>query len=112
MIAAPDSVFDGIARNVLDAFDRFHAANPHVFELFKQFARQKRGQGCERFGAKAVMERIRWELDVGTTDEQFKINNNYASCYARLLIQEDPTFAAFFQLRRSPGTVPLLQGTP
>jgi hypothetical protein len=80
------------------AFERFHAENPHVYELFKQFARQV--VGFDHYGMKSLFERVRWHLDVETRNEDgLKLNNNYTAYYARLLNRE-PGMAGFFRTRR------------
>ena len=47
------------------ACQRFHAAHPEVWELFVKLSRQKIREGFEHYGAKAVMERVRWETEAG-----------------------------------------------
>ena len=80
-------------------FNTYHQENPNVYKLFKQFAIQSKYNGRRHFGAKAIMERVRWEVSIETKDAEFKINNNYTSRYVRLLEKEDPSFIGFFQKR-------------
>jgi len=80
-------------------FIKYHADNPAIFEHFKRFALQLRGRGFRHFGAKAIMERIRWEVALQTGRDGFKINNNYTSRYARLLERKLPMFRGFFRKR-------------
>ena len=81
-------------------FAEYHAKNPQVFELFKKFSRQVRDAGHKHFGAKAIMERIRWEAALQTNDpDGFKVNNNFTSRYVRLLEKECPEFQGFFRKR-------------
>ena len=81
-------------------FWTYHKANPQVFNLFKHFANEARSKGYAQYSAKAIFERVRWEVSVNTNDpEKFKMNNNYTSRYARLLITSDPSFADFFRNR-------------
>ena len=81
-------------------FWEYHRSNPHVFELFKKYAQEIRDSGFRHYGSKSIFERVRWHLDVETLDpEGFKMNNNYSSRYARLLMFEDPTFEGFFRNR-------------
>jgi hypothetical protein len=60
------------------AFLEFHAANPSVYNLFVSFAREAKNTGAGSVGAKAVWERLRWEVatDIRYRGE-FKLNNNY-----------------------------------
>lgn len=104
------SLFADLQPHVVEAFWAYHSENPHVYELFKRYAHDLRRAGRNHYGAKAVMERIRWHYSVETLGDDFKLNNNYTSCYARLLIMQDSRFASFFQTRRTPGSVHLFPG--
>lgn len=86
----------------LDArFDEYHKHNPHVYRLFKKYALQVKSAGRNHFGAKMIMERVRWFKMFETNDpEGFKVNNDYTSRYVRLLIQERPEFDGFFETRK------------
>ncbi len=89
------------AETMQERFAAYHARHPDVFGLFRRFAAEARAAGRARFGARAIMERIRWHYAVVRHDgEPFKINDSFTSRYARLLIEEDPGFAGFFELRR------------
>ena len=98
-------LFHDISPHIVDRFVDYHKANPHVYDLFKKFARELLTKGLRHYGAKAIMERIRWHIEVETACDDFKINNNYTSCYTRLLINEDPIFKNFFDTRRTPITL-------
>lgn len=100
----PD-IFSDLKPRIVEEFFIFHRENPHVFDLVRRFAWEARRSGRQHFGINAIMERIRWYTNVETTDATFKINAHHAPCYARLLIQEDPSFATIFQRRHTPGTL-------
>jgi hypothetical protein len=85
-------------------FEKFHAANPHVYAAFKDFAHMIRDEdGHKRYSQKTIMERLRWETEV-RYGKRYKMGNEpkdrCSSRYARLLIAEDPSFATFFEIRR------------
>jgi len=83
-----------------ERFAEYHARNPLVFKLFERFARTALQSGRTHYSAKAIMERVRWEISIKSQDDQgFKINNNYTSRYARLLATEYPEFKGFFHMR-------------
>jgi len=48
-----------------EQFHQFDSAHPDVWNLFFQFAWEKIDLGYQHYGAKAVMERVRWESDAG-----------------------------------------------
>lgn len=92
----------GGGRTIREAFEEFHAANPHVYRLFKRYAHKAfLAQKCAgHFGAKAVWERIRWELNIETdSTDEFKLNNNYTAYYARLYMSDFPAAVGFFRTR-------------
>jgi hypothetical protein len=87
-------------RTIEERFRAFHAARPDVYALFKRFAFELRRAGRGRYGAKSIMERIRWHLATSGPDaEGFKLNNIMTSRYVRLLIREHPEFDGFFETR-------------
>ncbi len=80
-------------------FLEFHGNNPMVYELFKRFAFEAIWRGCRHLSAGLVAERIRWETDVETDGDGFKINNNHRAYYARLFVRDYPEHAEFFRTR-------------
>lgn len=84
-------------------FEKYDLENPMVYEAFKTLAREKRAEGHERYGAKTIMEILRWESAVRYKEGGFKLANNIkdrcSARYARKLIKEDPTFEKFFETR-------------
>ena len=51
--------------------------------------------------AEMIINRIRWQTKVETTDKDYKINNDYKPFYSRLFIVEHPQHKDFFRLRQS-----------
>ncbi len=88
-----------------DAQDRFdpHAYlidHPRVYLLFRKYAYELYSKGIRRYGAKAIVERIRYQEAMDTGRDGFKINNNIVSYLARKLADEEPLlFAEFFSFR-------------
>ena len=84
-------------------FSDHHNASPHVYEAFKAMAYEIRALGHERYGAKTIMERLRWESPVRYPGLEFKLSNTIkdrcSARYVRLLIVEDPSFRDFFAVR-------------
>lgn len=81
-------------------FAEFHAANPHVYAEFERRALQLYRAGARRIGAKAIAERIRWDVHVRTLGNEYKLNNSFVSLYARLLIHRHPELADVIELRQ------------
>lgn len=81
-------------------FEEFDRANPNIYHLFRRFAFEAQERGFKHFGAKAIMERVRWEVRMDTTgNSEFKINNNFTAFYARKLMRDYPSMAGFFRTR-------------
>lgn len=84
---------------MLRQFKEFHLDNPHFWELFTHYAHEM-SRARKHYSARTVIERIRWHVDVSTTDDELKINNNHTPYYARLFHVANPRKAGFFRLRR------------
>lgn len=83
------------------AFWEFHFKNPLVYELLLKFARQWKQFGGGVCGIHFLIERVRWEISIQTKgDGVFKINNNHAPFYARLIMVNEPDLVGIFRLRR------------
>ena len=70
------------------SFWDFHEENPQVYKYFRKFAFQMIGLGHERLSSELLLNRVRWETMIQTTDEEFKINNNWRPYYSRLFMKE------------------------
>ncbi len=77
----------------------FHERHPGVWDLFVRFALEKIGRGYRKYGAKAIMERVRWETDQGGDEPALKINDHYTAFYARRFARAYPTHAECFRTR-------------
>ena len=86
--------------SIQERFVNFDAQHPEIYCEFKRRALQLWNAGRMHYGAKSIMEAVRFHSAVSGKDiEPFKINNNYISRYARKLIDEDGRFCDFFELR-------------
>lgn len=83
------------------AFEEFHWGNPSVYKLFKKFAFEVIRKGHQQYSADAIMHRVRWETNVVTSDDEFKVNNNHVAFYARMFMRDFPEYKGFFRLRKS-----------
>ena len=92
--------FKGYKLRDVRRFETFHRANPHVFRKFKELAFAIKATGRLRYAARTITEKIRWDHDINTVGEVFKLNDNFIAFYVRLLIHRYPEFDGFFELRR------------
>lgn len=88
---------------IREAFLRFQKDNPQVERALVRLCRQARAKGIERLGIGRLFEVLRWEHDLNTGGEEFKLNNNYRSYYARLIMWRYPDLRGIFELRKLHG---------
>lgn len=82
-------------------FLAFHEANPHVYNALRELALDMRRRGSPKIGMKMLFEVLRWQYFMTTEDanSDFKINNNYAPYYARILMDNEPQLVGAFEVR-------------
>ncbi len=89
------------ADQILDAFEKFHAENPEVWQLFQRFALEAVASGAAHYSAHAIIHRIRWHTEIETRDfDGLKINNNFFPYYARMFHLALPERDGFFRNRK------------
>lgn len=83
------------------AFRAFHAANPHVYTTLVRLAREAKAAGRARIGIGIGMlwEVMRWHLYLETKGDEYQLNNNFRSRYARLLMEREAELAGLFETR-------------
>jgi hypothetical protein len=86
-----------------EKFQEFHADNPHVYTQLRDLALKMRRTGRKRYGIGSLFEVMRWHRALRTTEDDFKLNNNHRSFYARLLMEQEPELEGFFNLRKRTG---------
>lgn len=84
---------------LISRFKAFDEANPQVYEEFCHLAQLVRKAGKKRYGAWALLNVIRWNRDISTRGDLFKINNDFVALYARKYLKEHPKEEGFFSLR-------------
>lgn len=95
-LVAPDPVRRESLEERFAAFDR---ANPQVYRLLARLALQMASLQ-RRFGIKMLYERLRFEYALRVAgDDQYKLNNDYTSRYARKLLQEYPQLGRWMETR-------------
>jgi len=80
-------------------FQSFHAANPKVAYMLTQMALQLQHNGVKRWGIKALYEALRYQVLIATGKDGFRLNNDYTSRYARLIMDTEPALTGFFSTR-------------
>lgn len=81
-------------------FEAFHKKYPQVYAKLVELARTAQMQGVTRYGIQSLFELLRWHYTVEIKlDEPFKLNNDFASRYARLIMQQEEDLEGFFEVR-------------
>ena len=87
-------------RELFEAWIDFHRANPQVWVLFCEYAREAHHAGAKRISADLICHRIRWNQEVERGNRAFKLNNNFCSFYARAFKVVCPMLGDLFETRR------------
>jgi len=83
-----------------DAFYAFHEANPHVYRMLVQMARKLKSRGIEHYSIRKLWHVMEWEYIFKVSpNSDFRLNNNYTSRYARLIMEQEPDLDGFFEVR-------------
>lgn len=103
----PPVTSDGVRYDRLDhgetweeRFNKFDAANPHIYQLFERYALQLVRAGRDRFSARTVVERIRWDALTSTNGSAFKFNENFTAYYGRKFMRLHPECEGMIETRR------------
>ena len=87
----------------MKTFQEYHDENPQVYDQFKTIAWELIENGRTHYGAKGIIEIIRYNTYTKAKGYpegiEFKINNNYAPDYARLFMESYPLYRDFFKTR-------------
>lgn len=92
-------LFGDYSAEKLARFKEWHELNPHVFRRFKVIAFRIKATGRTAYSAYTVFYAMRFEFDLETRGDVFKINNNFLPLYVRLLVYHHPEFDGFLKLR-------------
>ena len=84
-------------------WEDYHRENPMVWEYFQKFSFEAIRTGRKKISHWLIINRIRWEVYIVTTGEEFKISNNFIAFYARLWQQTFPQHKELFNTKRMIG---------
>lgn len=86
-----------------EKFEAFHAYNPSFYAALVALARRYiRRTGRGAVGMRRLIEIARWDVDLTTnTEDEFKVNNDHAAFYSRLVMWQEPDLAGVIPIRPS-----------
>jgi len=96
-----DKIRNTPRRSIAERFADFHIQNPDVYQAIVEIARVMKGRGIHKMGIALIFERLRWLHFIDSTKgaEPFKLSNSFRAEYARLIMQQEPSLAGFFEIR-------------
>lgn len=85
--------------SLAEQFMAFHQANPQVYLALRRLALNLAATGRRRGSIKQLFEILRYEYALRTQGDEYKLNNNFHSRYARLLMENEPALRGWFETR-------------
>jgi hypothetical protein len=92
----------GVAVKTARIFISYHQANPEIWKEFERLTLELINRGKKHYGAKAVMEVVRFNQLINGKGE-FKVNNNFAAYYSRIFALKHKQYSSFFERREVKG---------
>lgn len=86
--------------SIREGFDRFNKNNPHIYKAFEKQALSAISKGRKKLSAKLIINWIRWNEFLESSDKNFKINDAFQSYYARHFVKNYPEHNAVFNFRK------------
>lgn len=86
--------------SIRSGFEIFHKKNPHVFSAFEKQVLSAIERGRKKVSAKLIINWIRWNEYLRTSDDNFRINDAYQSYYARLFVEKYTKHKEVFEFRK------------
>ena len=94
----------------VENFVKHDRENPEVYKMFERFALEA-SKYKQRYSAKSIFHRIRWETMISEKDSQYKIDDGWISHYARKFMGNHPELGTFFETRVRENTYHTTQWT-
>jgi hypothetical protein len=95
--------FDKPTTKLGQAFAKYHAENPNVYQSLVDLARKSRRYRPDRvIGIQMLFEVLRWNYYTSVhTTEEYKFPNAFAAGYSRLIMKNEPDLKGIFRIAKS-----------
>lgn len=80
-------------------FSNFDKQNPHVYKGLVALAKQWHSAGHSRCSIDMLYHLMRWDTGIKTGGDTFRLNNNFTSRYARMIMDNNEELSGFFETR-------------
>jgi len=98
-------VFEDLKVGTYDKFSDYLRDNFHIYEAFEQTSVDLCANGKrDKYGAFAIINKLRWDSLFHEVGTDFKISNNFAPSLARLTMLVNPQLDGMFVTKSSRGT--------
>jgi len=87
-------------RSIREAFREFHQKNPTLYKEFEKQALRAINAGKTKISAKMIINYIRWNVFIESTDTNFKINDAFQAYYSRLFASLHPEHKDKLEFRK------------
>jgi hypothetical protein len=87
------------ASTIRERFDHFHGENPHVYDRLVSLARRWAKRRPGRQSIAMLFEVLRFETGLTTTDDPYKLNNDYRAHYSRMMMEREEDLRGLFETR-------------
>lgn len=77
----------------------FHRSHPEVYSELVRLCREAKARGRRKLGIGLLWERMRWTFYIEQDEDDFKLNNNFRSRYARWIMEREPDLDGIFDTR-------------
>lgn len=99
MLAQPVFDFQKVNNVFETPFQKFHHENPAVYAYLRDTSLRLVRRGVRHWTIRNLWECMRMDHAIRTNGEPWKLNNNLTASYARLLMEQEPELAGWFEVR-------------
>ncbi|MEU5389183.1 hypothetical protein [Kitasatospora cineracea] len=87
-------------QSIQERFEQFHALNPWVLADLERLTAECIEAKFPRISLGMLFELVRYSYGRATLSaDDFRLNNDFRSRYARMLIEQHPEWAGYFEVR-------------
>ena len=86
--------------SIREGFNQFNKDNLHIYDAFEEQVLSAINRGRTKVSSKLIINWIRWNEFLKSTDQNFKINDAYQSYYARHFVEKHPEHYKVFNFRK------------
>ena len=86
--------------SIREGFEKFNKNNPHIYREFESQALKAINKGRDKISAKLIINYIRWNEYLRSSDQDFKINDAFQAYFAREFVKRHSEHKEVFNFRK------------